>query len=349
MISLGLLAGSAPEIAAQPADPQAANRCGPANGLIALRPPTTGLCSTGNASALTGSGPWLWTCPPASGPAPYPPIYCTAPITSGSTPIPDSRFDRYVKFHGDQANHGDFATQARVNAVVARTEQPFFMAGFFRAEDHPTWGMLAAVQSDRDRSEGTFALSLGDDGMGASLFEWRNGPWVALAQAPKILRGPYKGGTPVAYVLNQWQFIAASVKDACHSQIFLEGVWNEPTPQCLPWPSGLSSTTFGSYYDLIGQGVGDAHVYNGGLRDWAIVTGVPTSEELLRMRNGEDPRAIWGAARVWGYWNFTADPVGGAKEPDLTGHGHDLTYIGAGSANRTKPTLVVKGAARPPP
>jgi hypothetical protein len=246
-----------------------------------------------------------------------------------------------VKFYGDVRNHGTLATQARVNAVVSRTEQPFFMAGFFRPEDHPTWGMISAVQSDL-RENGIFALSLAVYDFAGSLFEWRNGPFYGLASMPKVFRGPYKGGHPVAYVLNQWHFIAAAIKDHCHSQIFLEGIWNDPTTECVPWPSDLSSTVFGSYYDIT-RNANDAHVFNGGLRDWAVVTGVPTTEELARMRNGEDPRSIWGATRVWGYWNFTADPASGAKEPDLTGHGHDLTYIGAGTEDRKKPTLVVRG------
>lgn len=113
--------------------------------------------------------------------------------------------------------------------------------------------------------------------------------------------------------------------------------YNDILSVCVPWPTGLSSTTFGSYYEL-SKGAGDAHVYNGGLRDWAIVTGVPTAEELLRMRSGEDPR------KVWGYWNFTTDPASGAKEPDLTGHGHDLTYSSGGSVDRKKPTLLIRGS-----
>ena len=344
MLGLCLLVWGAREATSQQATSSPANLCGPANDLLTLQPPTNGLCASGNPSQVNGSGPWSWTCAtPGSGPPP--PVYCVAPTTIGNAPIPNSRFDRYVKFHGDEGNHGWLATQARVNAVVTTTEQPFFMAGFFRAEDHPTWGMLAAVQSD-DRNNGTFALSLAAYGMGASLFEWRSGPFYGLATAPNILRGPYKGGTPVAYVLNQWHFIAAAIKDHCNSQIFLEGVWNDPTPVCVPWPTGLSSTTFGSYYEF-SKGAGDAHVYNGGLRDWAIVTGVPTAEELLRMRSGEDPRKVWGASRVWGYWNFTTDPASGAKEPDLTGHGHDLTYSGGGSVDRKKPTLIIRGSPRP--
>ena len=265
--------------------------------------------------------------------------YSVAFAQSVLKPISDERFDRYVKFRGDGGNHGTIATQARVDDVVTRTEKPFFTVGFFRAMDYPSWGMLASTQSV-DRNNGTFALSLTEYREQIDLFEWRNGPFHTLAQAPALFRSPL-GGYSAAYVLNRWLFVAVSIKDRCNSRMFLEGLWSEEKPpQCVDWPSALSSTTFGSYYDIT-KGAGDAHVYNGGLRDWAVVTGVPTTEELLRMRNGEDPRAIWGAARVWGFWNFITDPATGAKEPDLTGHGHDLTYIGGGSVDRTKPVLIV--------
>jgi hypothetical protein len=36
--------------------------CGPANGSSLYSEPTTGLCSAGTASAVTGTGPWSWSC-----------------------------------------------------------------------------------------------------------------------------------------------------------------------------------------------------------------------------------------------------------------------------------------------
>jgi len=340
-VGVCLLAWGARDAAAQTPVP-----CGPADGVLILQRPVAGLCATGNASAVTGNGPWVWTCAPATGPAPNPPVYCVAPTTIGATPIPDSRFSSYVKFFGDESNDGTLATQARVNAVVTRSEQPFFLAGFFRPEDHPTWGMLAAVQS-RNRNDGIFALSLGFDySWAASLFEWRDGPYFGLARAPAPIRGRNRGGVPASHTLNQWEFIAAVIQDHCHSLIFLEGLWSDAKTECVTWPSDLSSTTFGSYYDVT-QRSDDAHVFNGGLRDWAVVTGTPSAGELMRMRDGEDPRAIWGAARVWGYWNFTANPAMGG-EPDLTGHGHNLSYIGGGSVDPKKPVLIVRAAKSAP-
>jgi hypothetical protein len=36
--------------------------CGPANGVAASAPPTTGLCTSGTASTVSGSEPWTWSC-----------------------------------------------------------------------------------------------------------------------------------------------------------------------------------------------------------------------------------------------------------------------------------------------
>lgn len=42
--------------------PLKAGNCGTSNGQYFLSTPTTGLCSTGSASKVTGTGPWSWTC-----------------------------------------------------------------------------------------------------------------------------------------------------------------------------------------------------------------------------------------------------------------------------------------------
>ena len=123
-----------------------------------------------------------------------------------------------------------------------------------------------------------------------------------------------------------------------------------------PWPapnsdgSGLA-ITFGSYYNITSAPDfgGDAHVFNGGLRDWVAVRGTPTAAELERMRNGEDPIAIWGKARIWGYWHFTANPQLGQKEPDVIANGHELTYSDGGrQAGHTLPILVTPAAPSRP-
>jgi hypothetical protein len=41
--------------------------CGAANGVTLGQAPTTGLCTTGSASSVSGTGPWTWTCSGTSG------------------------------------------------------------------------------------------------------------------------------------------------------------------------------------------------------------------------------------------------------------------------------------------
>jgi hypothetical protein len=44
--------------------------CGPANGVDAASPPTTGLCNVGTPSQVSGNGPWDWTCAGSNGGSP---------------------------------------------------------------------------------------------------------------------------------------------------------------------------------------------------------------------------------------------------------------------------------------
>jgi hypothetical protein len=265
---------------------------------------------------------------------------------SGDTPIPDSRFPTYVKFAADTHNNGLFSNQARVDSVPASSKGPIFFAGFFRAEDFPTFGMLVSFGNDGYRGAGLIGLSLG--GYSVAAFEWHDefGPgygWKQLVAAP------------AAAVNGQWSHIALILNDTTSRQIIMDGVPGVDTGLSAPWPAAAHgfplSLTFGSYYNTTTQGGVDAHNFNGGLRDWVAGTGVPTLAELKRMRNGEDPVAIWGTARIWGYWHFTANPQLGQKEPDVTGHGHDLSYSDAGSqAGHTLPVLVTPAAPdRPTP
>jgi len=57
-------------------------QCGPANGVTTSAAPTSGLCSAGAASSVTGSGPWTWTCAGSNGGAA---ATCSAPLSSGSS------------------------------------------------------------------------------------------------------------------------------------------------------------------------------------------------------------------------------------------------------------------------
>jgi hypothetical protein len=267
-------------------------------------------------------------------------------IASGDTPIPDSRFPTYVKFAADEGNNGFFSNQARTDAAPVAPQPPCFMAGFFRPEDFTSFGMLISFGNQAAESFGRIALST--QGKALLAFQWSGLSWYPLNVAPVIWpTGSIK--------LNQWSFIALVLKSTSSRDIIMDGVKGTDAGKDYPWPvagegHGLA-ITFGSYGDTTPEhGVG-AHNFNGGLRDWAIVRGIPTAAELERMRNGDSPMTVWGAGRVWGYWHFTANPQLGQKEPDVTGGGHNLTYSDAGSqAGHTLPILVSPAApARPTP
>jgi hypothetical protein len=53
-----------------------AGECGSANGVTTTSAPTSNLCSVGTASAVTGAGPWNWTCTGTTGS----PAQCSAPL-----------------------------------------------------------------------------------------------------------------------------------------------------------------------------------------------------------------------------------------------------------------------------
>jgi hypothetical protein len=277
-------------------------------------------------------------------------------MASPSAPIPDSRFPTYVKFAGDPGNGGLFINQARFNMKPSDLPAaPCFIAGFFRAEDFYTFGMLASLGNSSSRGNGLIGLTT--QGKALLAFEWFGMGWAPLNVAPAI----WPTGS---IALGQWSFIALVLNSPSSRDIVMDGVPGANQidlatrqPQVAPWPTpsgdgrGLA-ITFGSYYDLDPTKQNDdCHCFNGGLRDWALVTGTPTAAELVRMRNGDGPIAIWGAARTFGYWHFTANPRLGQKEPDVTGHGHDLTYIDAGvQAGHTLPVLVTPASpARPTP
>jgi hypothetical protein len=61
--------------------------CGPANGVPVISAPTTGLCSSGSPSRVSGSGPWYWTCF-GSGNGRVKSQNCWAPVASSPPPPP---------------------------------------------------------------------------------------------------------------------------------------------------------------------------------------------------------------------------------------------------------------------
>ncbi|MGE0787684.1 MAG: hypothetical protein AB7S26_18560 [Sandaracinaceae bacterium] len=87
--------------------------CGAADGVATATAPTVGLCAAGVASAVTGSGPWTWTCAGRAGGAD---ASCTAPVLTGvEVPGPSAALhashpyytcvqDRYVATAADGGN-----------------------------------------------------------------------------------------------------------------------------------------------------------------------------------------------------------------------------------------------------
>src|SRR5262249_6136593 len=59
--------------------------CGAANGVATATAPTSGLCNSGTASAVPGSGPFSWTCTGSGGGAT---ASCSAPLLQASPPPP---------------------------------------------------------------------------------------------------------------------------------------------------------------------------------------------------------------------------------------------------------------------
>ncbi len=102
------------------ASPPAAGVCGIANGVATPSAPTSELCASGNASAVTGNGPFLWNCVGLAG---EPNASCSAPLTSmnsSEAPGPSAALfsspfyicarNFYVATDGDDSNDGTAQT-----------------------------------------------------------------------------------------------------------------------------------------------------------------------------------------------------------------------------------------------
>jgi parallel beta-helix repeat protein len=63
-------------------------QCGPANGVPTSTAPTTGLCSAGSASSVSGTGPWNWSCAGSGGGTT---AQCSNPVSGGGGGGDDSR------------------------------------------------------------------------------------------------------------------------------------------------------------------------------------------------------------------------------------------------------------------
>src|SRR5262249_50047752 len=59
--------------------------CGSANGVAGTTASTTGLCTAGSATAVSGTGPWAWTCNGSNGGTNS---SCSAPVQSSTSNNP---------------------------------------------------------------------------------------------------------------------------------------------------------------------------------------------------------------------------------------------------------------------
>jgi hypothetical protein len=80
--------GTTASCSASVASSAVSGSCGPANGVALSTAPSTGLCSHGTASAVTGSGPWHWSCVDSNNGTT---ASCAAPSSQTSGIIPADR------------------------------------------------------------------------------------------------------------------------------------------------------------------------------------------------------------------------------------------------------------------
>ena len=113
--------------------PPANGTCGLANGVPVSAAPTTGLCSTGTPSAITGTGPWTWSCNGGGGGNN---ASCSAPLqgspTSSSYSVPQYTCVRnfYVATTGNDSNDGSLAHPwATPQRALAAGRAPSRVAG----------------------------------------------------------------------------------------------------------------------------------------------------------------------------------------------------------------------------
>jgi outer membrane protein OmpA-like peptidoglycan-associated protein len=80
--------------------PPVVGQCGSSHGVTTLTTPRSGLCSAGIASAVSGKGPWTWSCSGTNGGAA---VSCVAPLAGGSSTAPLPSVAASSGSYGDEA------------------------------------------------------------------------------------------------------------------------------------------------------------------------------------------------------------------------------------------------------
>jgi hypothetical protein len=199
--------------------------CGSANGVATTSAPTSNLCAMGTASAVTGTGPWNWTCSATLGS----PAQCSAP-TAGPTPIARwslKKADISGATVADASGNGNSATVVNgplafgsvgatfngssqyVDSTLAATS-PFTVSAWFNASNLgtiPYANPRIVANSHTDTDSKGFQLMFNSGG-GSGFFDVGNGTAEGRASWSKQLSagtlyhyvGVYDGATVKAYI-----------------------------------------------------------------------------------------------------------------------------------------------------
>ncbi len=203
---------------------------------------------------------------------------------------------------------------------------PWFACGWVRPEERIGNGTLFAIGNLAFSQHGLFNLTT--QGATGLLFEW-----VAVSTFVQLSVLPNEWTSTGAFALNQWQFVSCNVADTTNQMSLSDGVDGDLEGNTSIVPAAGDgfpvSTAFGSYNRSTA-----GHPYTGGQRNWVVGVGTPIISELNSFRSNPtlaNAQSIWGAGNIWAFYNFdAANPQNGGVEVDLTGNGHDLTYINQG-------------------
>jgi hypothetical protein len=199
--------------------------CGSSNGAEAISAPTGGLCTVGAASAVTGFGPWYWTClgtdnnytPCSAYPAdPYAYTYSCSGSDTGTLPSPwltapgrtpiqivsntctDTNDTAGSQMYNtqilglDQYSRVTFATSAAACGVSVRSD-PSSVTGYFVLTDGTSADVLRVIAGSATTiaSFSTFGLNTGDTlkaaVIGSTIYAYKNGALI----------GSYTDPTPI--------------------------------------------------------------------------------------------------------------------------------------------------------
>jgi hypothetical protein len=127
MSAFGVLASLSPAIARER---HVNGVCGAANAVPVASAPISGLCQAGTPSAVSGTGPWTWSCAGANGGST---AQCLAPLLSGSNPYPVTAIhyapNANIGSSGAYAPGVDGFTLADVDSVAALNTLPVGVKG----------------------------------------------------------------------------------------------------------------------------------------------------------------------------------------------------------------------------